>query len=199
MWEERFAQPGYLFGTEPVPFLLKHKEIFQPGQTVLSIAEGEGRNGVYLAKLGLNVTGVELAPSAVAKANALAEQNGLAPKFVLADLFRYDFPEEAYDITLGLFFQFVGPDGRDQLFKRMLKATKPGGLIVIHGYTPKQLEYGTGGPPFVENMYTPESFLPVFSGCETLVCETYDAPQRSGSAHVGMSALIDFIARKPAE
>jgi len=197
MWEERFAQDGYLFGTEPVPFLRKHKAFFQKGQSVLSIAEGEGRNAVYLAQKGLDVTGVEFAPSAVEKAEKLARLNGVAPRFIQSDLFDWKWPVEAYDISLGLFFQFVGPQPRDTLWRKMLDATRPGGLVAIHGYTPKQLELGTGGPPFVENMYTSHDFKTVFAACDVLVCEEYEAEQRSGSAHVGMSALIDFIARKP--
>jgi len=198
MWEDRFAQEGYLFGTEPVPFLLKHDALFQAGQSVLSIAEGEGRNGVYLAKKGLEVTGVEFAPSAVVKAEKLATLNGVHPTFIQSDLFEWDWPQDAFDITLGLFFQFVGPAERDILWRKMLGATRAGGLIVIHGYTPKQLEFGTGGPPNAANMYTSASFGEVFEDCEVLVCEEYEAEQRSGSAHVGMSALIDFVARKPA-
>lgn len=197
MWEERFAQPGYLFGTEPVPFLRKHAALFQSGQTVLSIAEGEGRNAVHLAKQGLDVTGVEFAPSAVAKAHELARQNDVAPRFIEADLLAWDWPQDSYDIVLGLFFQFVGPEVRDVLFANMLRAARPGGLVVIHGYTPEQIALGTGGPPFVENMYTEASFSPVFDGCERVICERYEAEQRSSSAHVGMSALIDFVARKP--
>lgn len=197
MWEDRFAQEGYLFGTEPVPFLLKHDALFQAGQSVLSIAEGEGRNGVHLAKKGLEVTGVEFAPSAVAKAEKLAALNGVRAKFIQSDLFEWDWPKDAFDITLGLFFQFVGPAERDILWRKMLHATRAGGLIVIHGYTPKQLELGTGGPPNAANMYTSASFGEVYGGCEVLVCEEYEAEQRSGSAHVGISALMDFVARKP--
>lgn len=197
MWENRFAKDGYLFGTDPVPFLLKHDVFFQAGQSVLSIAEGEGRNGVHLAKKGLDITGVEFAPSAVRKAEKLATLNGVNPTFVQSDLFEWDWPKNAFDITLGLFFQFVGPAERDILWQKMLGATRPGGLIMIHGYTPKQLEFGTGGPPNVANMYSVASFDEVFEGTQVLVCEEYDAEQRSGSAHVGMSALIDFVARKP--
>jgi SAM-dependent methyltransferase len=197
MWEERFAREGYLFGTEPVPFLLKHDKHFAKGQSVLSIAEGEGRNGVHLAKKGLSVTGVEFAPSAVAKANKLATLNKVDVAFVQSDLFEWNWPHNAFDITLGLFFQFVGLVERDILWQKMLDATSPGGLIAIHGYTPKQLEFGTGGPPHVENMYTKKSFEAVFHDCDMLVCEEYEAEQKSGSAHVGMSALVDFIARKP--
>lgn len=197
MWEERYAQPEYLFGTEPVPFLIKHAGLFAKGARLLSIAEGEGRNAVHLAKAGLDVTGVEFAPSAVAKAKALAEKNGVSPAFVQADLFDWDWPEDAYDIVMGLFFQFVGPAERDVIFANMLRAAKPGGLVVIHGYTPEQIELGTGGPPNAANMYTARSFDAVFDGCERLVCDAYQAEQRSGSAHVGMSALIDFVARKP--
>jgi len=198
MWEDRFAQDGYLFGTEPVPFLLKHNALFQADASVLSIAEGEGRNGVHLAKKGLAVTGVEFAPSAVAKAEKLAKLNNVEPTFIQSDLFEWDWPHGAFDITLGLFFQFVGPSERDVLWRKMLSATRPGGLIMMHGYTPKQLQFGTGGPPNVENMYTSANFHQFFEGCELIVCEEYEAEQRSGSAHVGMSALIDFIACKPA-
>ena len=189
MWEERFAKEGYLFGTEPVPFLLKHDTHFQKGQSVLSIAEGEGRNGVHLAKKGLNVTGVEFAPSAVSKATKLAALSGVDVTFVQSDLFEWDWPQNVFDITLGLFFQFVGPDERNMLWCKMLDA--------IHGYTPKQLEFGTGGPPNAENMYSKADFDGIFGKCDVLVSEEYEAEQRSGSAHVGMSALIDFIARKP--
>lgn len=197
MWEERFAQDGYLFGTKPVPFLKKHAALFHKGQTVLSIAEGEGRNAVYLAQMGLDVTGVEFAPSAVKKAENLARDRNVAPRFIQSDLFDWDWPIAQYDITIGLFFQFVGPAQRDILWRKMRAATRPGGLIMIHGYTPKQLEYGTGGPPHVENMYTCSDFGDVFDGCDILICEEYDAEQKSGSAHIGMSALIDFIARTP--
>ena len=197
MWEERFAKEEYLFGTEPVPFLIKHARYFQAGQSVLSIAEGEGRNGVHLARKGLDVTGVEFAPSAVAKAQKLAALHHVQPTFILSDLFEWNWPHNAYDITIGLFFQFVGPAERNILWRNMLNATRPGGLILIHGYTPKQLEFGTGGPPHAANMYTNASFGSVFKDCEILVCEEYEAEQRSGSAHVGMSALIDFVARKP--
>jgi SAM-dependent methyltransferase len=197
MWEKRFAQEGYLFGTEPVPFLLKHDNYFAKGQSVLSIAEGEGRNGVHLAKKGLSVTGIEFAPSAVAKANKLAALNKVDVAFVQSDLFEWNWPQNTFDITLGLFFQFVGPVERDVLWRKMLDATCPGGLVAIHGYTPKQLQFGTGGPPHLENMYTSASFDVVFHDCDKLVREEYEAKQQSGSAHVGMSALIDFIARKP--
>jgi cyclopropane fatty-acyl-phospholipid synthase-like methyltransferase len=197
MWEKRFATEAYIFGTEPVPFLLKHDALFKSDQSVLSIAEGEGRNAVHLAKKGLNVTGVEFAPSAIVKAQKLAVKNKVAPKFIQSDLFDWDWPQHCFDISIGLFFQFVGPAQRDILWRNLLNATKPGGLIMIHGYTPKQLEFGTGGPPFPENMYQTADFSEIFSGCDILVCEEYEAAQRSGSAHVGMSALIDFIARKP--
>ena len=90
MWEDRFAQKGYLFGIEPVPFLLKHDALFQSGLSVLSIAEGEGRNSVHLAKKGLDVTGVEFAPSAVAKARKLAASNGVRPTFIQSDWFEGD-------------------------------------------------------------------------------------------------------------
>ena len=142
------------------------------------------------------MTGVEFAPSAVSKATKLAALNEVDVTFVQSDLFEWDWPQNGFDITLGLFFQFVEPDQRNVLWCKMLDATRPGGLIAIHGYTHKQLEFGTGGPPNAANMYSKVDFDGIFGKCDVLVSEEYEAEQRSGSAHVGMSALIDFIARK---
>lgn len=107
MWEERFAQDGYVFGIEPVPFLLKHESFFESGQSVLSIAEGEGRNGVHLAQKGLNVTGVEFAPSAVAKAKKLAAVNGVEATFIQSDLFAWDCRQTPLISPLGCSFSLL--------------------------------------------------------------------------------------------
>ncbi|WP_338153313.1 hypothetical protein [Pseudophaeobacter leonis] len=93
--------------------------------------------------------------------------------------------------------QFTGPEGRARLFDGMRRSCKRGGLVCIHGYTPKQLEFGTGGPPFAENMYTESQIRADFAGWDTLECRTYEREVQEGRGHSGMSALIDFVARKP--
>jgi len=197
MWEDRFNRPDYLFGTAPAQFLTRRAEWFAPGQSVLSIAEGEGRNAVWLAQQGLDVTGVEYAPSAIAKAKALAVKAGVSPTFLQADLFDWVWPEAAFDIVLGVFIQFVGPEDRTTLFDHMKRAVRPGGLIMLHGYTPKQLDYGTGGPKAEENLYTEARLTALFEGWDIALCDAYEAELNEGEGHSGRSALLDFIARRP--
>ena len=197
MWEERFAREDYVFGTEPASFLIRRAALFTPGLSLLSVAEGEGRNAVHLAKQGLNVTGVEFAPSAIAKAKKLAAKNGVAPTFLNANLMQWDWPDAAFDITLGVFIQFTGAKDRAAMFKNMQQATKPGGLVVLHGYTPEQLTHGTGGPSTLENLYTADTLAAEFDGWHIELCEAYEREITEGSGHSGLSALIDFAARKP--
>ncbi|SPF80488.1 hypothetical protein PRI8871_02298 [Pseudoprimorskyibacter insulae] len=197
MWEERFQTKDYVFGTAPSQFVTRHCKSFPQGAKLLSVAEGEGRNGVWLARQGFDVTGVEFAPSAVAKANKLAADYGVAPKFEQADLFSWDWPQNAYDVVLGVFFQFVGAAQRKTLFGMMAQALRPGGILALHGYTPKQLDHGTGGPKILENLFTADILTEAFPNFEILTNEEYEAELNEGAGHAGTSALIDFIARKP--
>lgn len=197
MWEERFQTPDYVFGTEPAAFLQDHVELLGPkGATALSVADGEGRNSVFMAERGLDVTALEYAPSAIAKARKLAKAQGVTLDFREVDVLAHDWPD-TYDIVAGIFIQFVGPEARPALFEGMKQSVKPGGLILLHGYTPKQLEYGTGGPPCAENMYTEDMLREAFDGWEILECRAYERHIEEGEGHKGQSALIDLVARKP--
>ena len=113
------------------------------------------------------------------------------------DVLSYDWPVQ-YDVVAGIFIQFVGPEDRQRLFEGMKRAVRPSGLMLLHAYTPKQIAYGTGGPPFAENMYTEELLRALFTGWEILECRAYEREVQEGRGHSGMSALIDFVARKPA-
>ncbi|OZO45459.1 SAM-dependent methyltransferase, partial [Pseudomonas fluorescens] len=112
------------------------------------------------------------------------------------NVLQHDWPQQ-YDLVAGIFIQFVGPDDRKRLFEGMKTSVKPGGLMMLHGYTPKQLEHGTGGPPFAQNMYTEVILRAAFVGWEIIECREYEREVQEGRGHVGMSALIDFVARKP--
>lgn len=196
MWEERYATPDYVFGTKPAAFLNAHEALLGAGQRALSVADGEGRNSVFLAEKGLSVTALEYAPSAIAKAEALAAARGVTVDFREVDVLAYEFPQ-AYDMVLGIFIQFMGPPARAALFERMKTAVKPAGLMLLHGYTPEQIALKTGGPPSAENMYTEELLRDAFTGWDILTCRAYEAEIKEGTGHAGRSALIDFIARKP--
>lgn len=197
-WNQRFSAPGYLFGTKPNRFLESQKQRLHAGQRALAIADGEGRNGVWLAQQGLAVTSVDFSPVALAKARKLAEQAGVAITTIEADLGTWEWPKSAFDVVVGIFFQFAPPPMRAKIFAGMKGALAPGGLLILEGYTPKQVDYGTGGPPQRENMYTRELLEAAFSGFDVLHLAEYDAEIEEGDGHKGLSALIDFVARKPA-
>jgi SAM-dependent methyltransferase len=196
-WNERFAGEEYWFGTEPNAFLAAQAHRLKPGQKALAIADGEGRNGVWLARQGLDVTSVDLTPNGIAKTRRLAERHSVTLDLICADLETWDWGAPRFDVVVGIFFQFAPPRLRDLLFHQMEDVLVPGGLLLIEGYRPEQLAYGTGGPPQIENLYTAEMLRAAFARLEILELAEYDADIHEGSRHHGMSALIDFVARKP--
>ena len=195
-WDERYAQAGFLFGEAPNAFLKSRLRLLEPGKSVLCVADGEGRNGVWLAEQGLRVHAVDASPVALAKSRQLAARRGVGLWWEEADLQTWAWPHEAYDIVVAIFTQFVGPEGRAQQFAGMRQALKPGGLLILQGYTPRQLEYGTGGPPHAENMYTEEVLREAFGDWDILHLAEHDDVIEEGAGHSGVSALIDLVARK---
>lgn len=196
-WDERYAKPGFLFGEAPNAFLKSQLPRLKPGMTVLSVADGEGRNGVWLAEQGLHVHAVDASPVALEKSRRLAASRGVNLQWEEVDLQTWAWPEAAYDVVAVIFTQFVGPEGRARQFAGIRQALKPGGLLIMQGYTPRQLEYGTGGPPHAENMYTQELLRAAFGDWEILHLSEHDDVVDEGPGHSGMSALIDLVARRP--
>ncbi|MCL7461601.1 class I SAM-dependent methyltransferase [Pseudomonas sp. NW5] len=196
-WNQRYDREDYLFGTEPNAFLQRQQHWLQPGMHALSVADGEGRNGVWLAEQGLDVLAVEAAPLAIAKACHLAAGRGVKLRHECVDLLEWDWGRERFDLIVGIFIQFAGPALRQQMFDSMQRALKPGGLLLLEGYRTEQLAYGTGGPRDIDNLYTEALLREAFADLEILQLESYDAEIHEGSGHHGMSALIDLVARKP--
>jgi len=203
IWSNRYRDAGeqYLFGTEPNHFLKNRAHLFKKGEIALSLADGEGRNSVWLAVKGLDVTAIEISPVALEKARKLATAQHVDINFLQSDMLFHDWEESGFinkfNWVIGIFIQFVGPEGRAQQFDVIKKLTCPGGRIVLHGYTPKQLEYKTGGPSDVNNLYTKEILLKAFSGWEIEELIEYEDNISEGIGHNGRSALIGLIARKP--
>jgi cyclopropane fatty-acyl-phospholipid synthase-like methyltransferase len=196
-WDDRYAVPGYLFGESPNAFLKSQLPLLKPGMSALSVADGEGRNGVWLAEQGLQVQAVDGSPVALEKSRRLAARRGVALQWEEADLQTWRWPGEAYDVVVAIFTQFVGAEGRARQFAGIRQTLKSGGLLIMQGYTPRQLEYGTGGPPHAENMYTREILLAAFGDWEILHLREHDDVIEEGAGHSGMSALIDLVVRKP--
>ena len=194
-WDQRYARPGYLFGTEPANFVRAQAGVLAPGSRVLCVADGEGRNSAYLAGLGHRVTAFDASPVALEKARALAAEKGVSVDFRQSAIEEWDW-SDPYDAVVGVFIQFTPPDLRARLFGWMAQAVAPGGLLLLHGYAPRQVEYGTGGPGNPAHMYTEELLREAFDGWEILRLEDYDREIDEGEGHSGRSALVDFVARK---
>jgi SAM-dependent methyltransferase len=195
-WQARFSAPGYVFGTEPNAFLKAHAHLLRKGQSALSVADGEGRNGVFLAEQGLDVLSVDFAPAAQEKARKLARERGVNLRVEQADVINWDWPKERFDVVVAIFIQFAAPDDRAKIFAGIKRALKPGGLLLMQGYGPKQIEYKTGGPSDPSRLYTRELLQQAFGDFSSLEIREYDAIIQEGSGHGGMSALIDVVGRK---
>lgn len=195
-WNERFSVPDYVFGTAPNAFLAANAGRLKRGQRALCVADGEGRNSVWLAEQGLEVTAFDFSPVAVEKARQLAARRGVEVRYELASVYDWRWPAAAFDLVAAIFVQFADPPMRSFMFQRMARALKPGGLLLIEGYTPKQLQYGTGGPKQLDQLYTESLLRDSFAGFEVLALREYEAELDEGSRHRGMSAVIDLVARK---
>jgi 2-polyprenyl-3-methyl-5-hydroxy-6-metoxy-1,4-benzoquinol methylase len=151
---------------------------------------------VWLAQQGLSVVSVDFSAPAVEKARRLAAERGVEVEFHVADVLAWDWPRQAFDIVAAIFIQFAAPPERDILFARIKEALKPGGHLILQGYTPKQLEYRTGGPSAVENLYTAALLREAFADMDILHLREHEDFLTEGTKHYGMSALIDMVARK---
>lgn len=198
-WNERYSQAGenYLFGAEPNQFLSGQLHRLRPGMRVLSVADGEGRNGAWLAHHGMEVTALEISPVALAKARRLAASRNVTINFVQADALTWQWPVAVYDAVAAIFIQFAAPAERERLFASIKRSLKPGGLLLLQGYTPHQLEYRTGGPPLADNMYSATMLRDAFADMEILHLNEHDDFISEGTGHHGMSALIDLVAARP--
>jgi len=197
-WNQRFeATDDYVFGKSPNAFLVKHASPrITPRATVLAVADGEGRNGAWLAQQGCEVWSVDAAPKASDKARKLASELGVDMHVVTADVTELKWDERQYDLVVGIFFQFANPVLRAQLFDGMKRATRSGGYLLIQGYGLKQLEHKTGGPDIAEHLYTLDLMRQSFSDMDIEVLEEYEAELNEGRGHHGMSAVVDLVARK---
>jgi SAM-dependent methyltransferase len=195
-WNQRFSAPGFLFGSAPNGWLREHASVWSPGEQVLCVADGEGRNSVWLAEQGLVVEAFDIAETGVAKARDLAAQRGVTVNFAVADCDEYAWPEAGCDGVAAIFVQFADPALRERLFARMVRALRPGGHLVLQGYTPRQLEYKTGGPPLASHLYTEAMLREAFAELDILVLREYEEDLAEGSGHHGRSALIGLVARR---
>ena len=196
MWDGRYAREDYIFGTAPNAFLASQAGRLARGQRALCVADGEGRNSVWLAKQGLLVTAFDVSPVGVDKARRLAAQAGVSVDARVSDVVGWPWTPEAYDVVVAIFVQFAPPALRAQMFAGMLATLRPGGLLLLEGYTPDQVELRTGGPGRVDHLYTEPLLSEAFAAHEILHLRAYRAVLAEGTQHAGESALVDCVVRK---
>jgi 2-polyprenyl-3-methyl-5-hydroxy-6-metoxy-1,4-benzoquinol methylase len=195
-WDARFDRDDYIFGTAPNAFLAAQRARLAPGQRALAVADGEGRNSVWLAQQGLVATAFDIAPRGVAKARALAARAGVTVDLHVAAVEQWDWTPAAYDVVVAIFVQFAAPPVRERMFAGMLATLRPGGLLLLQGYTPRQLDYRTGGPPNADHLYTPQRLRAAFAAHEIVELREHDEVLSEGTQHAGLSALIDCVVRR---
>jgi cyclopropane fatty-acyl-phospholipid synthase-like methyltransferase len=194
-WSQRFQTEDYIFGEMPNEYLVSQRAQLKSGK-VLAIADGEGRNGVWLAQQGFDVDTFDFIESAVDKASKLASSRNVKVNAVCSDWQNFDWKPASYDNIVGVFFQFVGPEERAQIFEKMDLALKPDGVLLIQGYSTEQLKYNTGGPGKLDHLYDEAILRDAFPAYEVLDMRVYEAEIHEGSAHKGMSGLLGFVGRK---
>lgn len=198
-WDRRFQGEDYHFGTEPNAFLASQAFRLHPGMKALAVADGEGRNGVWLAERGLDVVAMDASTVGLAKARDLAVRRGVRLTTIHADMAGWSWEADAFDVVAAIFVQFAPPPLRQTMFEGFHKTVKPGGLLIMQGYRVEQLGYGTGGPKLAEHLYTRGLLETSFRNWEILHLHEHDSAITEGEGHSGMSALIDLVARKPSD
>ena len=195
-WNARFLGNAYLFGTEPNHYLLRQAHYWKSGDRVLCVADGEGRNSVWLAEQGLEVDAFDISEVGVHKGQGLADTRNVAVHFSVEDCDSRTWIDNKYDGIAAIFVQFADPPMRERLLQNIMRSLKPGGIMVLQGYTPKQLEYKTGGPPFIDHLYTASMLQAAFANLQILDLMEHEDHLSEGTQHLGRSALIGMVARK---
>jgi len=195
-WETRYRAPGYAFGRESNYFLAACRHLLPKSGRALAVADGEGRNGVWLAEQGLDVLSLDFSPSAQEKSATLAREHGVTMTIERGDVHNWDYPEAAFEVVCEIFTQFSTPPERARKGAGMKKALKPDGLLILIGYTPKQLQYGTGGPKEIEKLYTRALLEEAFDGFRDISIAEEELDMHEGASHAGLSAVIHLTGWK---
>ena len=196
MWDERYSEPGYAYGSEPNDFLAAEAARIAPGGKVLCLAEGEGRNAVWLAGRGFAVTAVDQSKVGLAKAAALAAERGVSITTVQADLSVYEIEPGAWDAIVSI-WGHLPLHLRQVVHKKVEHGLKPGGVFIIEAYTPAQLALGTGGPRDVGMLLNLALLGEELAELEVVVGVEKEREVKEGKYHQGKSAVVQFAAVRP--
>ena len=194
-WDERYSGDGWLFGTEPNDFLREQAHRIPEGR-VLCLGEGEGRNSVFLAELGLEVVGVDQSQVGLDKAQALAQERGVFVETVMSDIEDFDLTEGEWEGIVSIFFH-LPPELRKQVHAAVVRGLAPGGILILEAYTPRQLELKTGGPPSREKLMTLNLLREELGGLEFLIGREVERDVWEGELHRGVGSVVQVVAVRP--
>ena len=194
-WDARYAEPGWAFGTEPNDFLRDQAHHLPPGR-VLCLAEGEGRNAVWLAGQGYAVTAVDASSAGLEKAKQLARERNVRITRVCADLASYVIEPGAWQGIVSI-FAHVPPEVRQRVHAGVLAGLAPGGVLLLEAYRPLQLGRGTGGPSDDARMLDLERLRPELGALEWLLARELDRDVLEGRCHTGSASVVQLVARRP--
>jgi SAM-dependent methyltransferase len=194
-WDARFGEAGFAYGDQPNDFLREQAATLSPGRA-LCLAEGEGRNAVHLAQLDHDVLAQDLSSVGLAKAKQLAERRGVAIETVCGDLAVFEPQPQSFDLVVAIWMH-LPPPLRAEVHRRAVAALRPGGLLILEAYTPRQLALGTGGPPRLELLIEPADVSRELAGLELPILRETRRFIAEGPWHRGESAVVQALARKP--
>lgn len=195
MWDERYSGEDFAYGTAPNDFLVEAVQYLPPKGRVLCLADGEGRNSVYLAEQGFEVVGVDSSPVGLTKAEKLAKERNVKIETVLADLADFEIKADSFNAVISIFCHLL-PGIMEKVHKQIVRGLRKGGVLVLEGYTPRQHEYNTGGPKSKEVLMNLVTLKKEFSGLEFKHAKEIDREIHEGQFHNGMSAVVQIIAVK---
>jgi SAM-dependent methyltransferase len=195
MWDERYNQQDYVYGTEPNDFLKQHADYIPKGK-VLCLAEGEGRNAVYLASLGYEVTAVDSSQVGLDKAKRLAKEKGVVIDCICADLNEFDLGQDQWQGVVSIFCH-LPPPVRHKVHQQISPCLRSGGVLLLEGYTEQQLNYGTGGPPVKEMMMSATELESTYPELNIKLNQEIERNIVEGLFHTGDGHVVQFIAQKP--
>ncbi|MDH4133426.1 MAG: class I SAM-dependent methyltransferase [Gammaproteobacteria bacterium] len=194
-WNTRYAEPGFAYGTEPNAFLVSQKQYLKAGMKALAVADGEGRNGAWLAQQGLDVLSVDASEIGLRKTRELAAERGVVIRTEQADLTIWAWPVSGFDVVISIYAHFP-PPVRARLHRAMFSALKPGGVLILEAFTPEQLKYKSGGPPVVEMLYTAEMVIADINGAKPLLLEETVTELAEGKYHRGTASVVRLVLQR---
>lgn len=192
-WNKRYENAEYAYGKTPNSFLAQNS--FNEKSKVLCLAEGEGRNAVFLAKKGLDVTAVDLSSEGIAKTLRLAKEENVTVDAICADLSSYAFASEKWDVIVLIFAHFP-PALRIAIHSELFDTLKSGGKVILEAYSKEQINYKTGGPTELSMLYAEEELRHDFKSFDILTIQTLEREVNEGKFHHGLASVIQLVATK---